>query len=109
MADGFGVDTAAARSVASDLTTIRTALNGFGATVADGSTGSPKVEGALQRFFKDSSDNRKLLDKLLERGIGLMNGLAEGAESLDQGLAGALTTSGDGAAPGGGAPTRGPR
>jgi hypothetical protein len=108
MADGFGVDTAAARSVAADLTAIRSALNGFGETVADGSTGSPKVEGALQRFFKDSSDNRKLLDKLLDRGIGLMNGLAEGAESLDHGLADALTTSGDGASSGP-APTTGPR
>jgi hypothetical protein len=94
MADGFGVERAVAQDLASSLASIRTAMNGLGQEMATGVTGSSKVEAALARFFRESSDNREALDKLLERGAAMMRGLAEGTRTVDQGLSDALTTTG---------------
>jgi hypothetical protein len=92
MADGFGVERAVAEDLAGSLASIRTAMNGLGQELATGVTGSSKVEAALARFYRESSENREMLDKLLERGAAMMRGLAEGTRAVDQGLSDALTT-----------------
>jgi hypothetical protein len=56
----------------------------------DGATGSSAIEGALEEFFSESSDNREKMDELLKRASGLLRGLAEGVESVDTGLTDSL-------------------
>ncbi|WP_147263024.1 hypothetical protein [Geodermatophilus sp. TF02-6] len=55
-----------------------------------GATGSDRVEQALEGFYADSSDSRKKLGELLDRGSGLLRGLAEGTQAVDRSLADAL-------------------
>ena len=98
MADGFSVERAVAQDLARSLTSIRTAMNDFDKDVVIGVTGAPVVESALERFYRESSDNREALDKLLDRASKMMQALADGSGAVDQGLADALTTTG--AAPG---------
>lgn len=93
MADGFGVERAVAQDLARSLGSIRAAMNGFDKEMTTGATGSPRVEAALERFHRESSDHREALDKLLERGVQMMQGLADGSHAVDQGLAETLTTS----------------
>lgn len=94
MADGFGVERAVAQDLARSLGAIRTAMNGFSTQMSTGATGSPRVEAALDRFYRESSDHREALDTLLEHGVQMMQGLADGSHAVDQGLADTLTTSG---------------
>jgi ABC-type transporter Mla subunit MlaD len=98
MADGFSVERAVAQDLARSLTSIRTAMNDFAKDAVTGVTGAPAVEAALERFYRESSDNREALDKLLDRASKMMQALADGSGAVDQGLADALTTTG--AAPG---------
>ena len=88
MADLFGVDLAAARQLSGDLSSIRTSLASLKADVHDRgqSSGSSKIEAALDRFFRDSSDSRGKLDKLLENAIGMLNGLVDGETAVDTDL-----------------------
>jgi hypothetical protein len=99
MADGFGVERAVAEDLARSLTSIRTAMNGFDKDAVTGVTGSPAVESALNRFYRESSDSREALDRLLDRGSKMMQALADGSHAVDQGLADALTTTGPAAGP----------
>lgn len=96
MADGFGVERAVAQELARSLSSIRAAMNGLGKEMVTGATGSPRVEAALDRFHQESSDHREKLDTLLEHGIQMMQGLADGSHAVDQGLFDTLTTSGPG-------------
>ena len=106
MADGFGVERAVAQDLARSLTSIRTAMNDFDKDAVTGVTGAPAVEAALERFYRESSDNREALDKLLDRASKMMQALADGSGAVDQGLADALTTTG--AAPSAARPTGAP-
>lgn len=92
MADVFGLNSAAAAALSVELSAIRTSLASLGSDIdsARGSTGATEVEGALERFVRDSSDSRGNLDQLLARAIGLVNGLVDGAASVDTGLTRAL-------------------
>jgi|GEM_PF-2941473 len=92
MADLFGVNVEIARQLSGDLSSIRTSLTTLGTDLAamHGQTGSGDVESALDRFFRNSSDSRGNLDKLLERAIGMMDGLVEGTTAVDTALAGAF-------------------
>ncbi|OHV34175.1 MULTISPECIES: hypothetical protein [Pseudofrankia] len=89
MADLFAAHVDVARQLSGDLSSIRTSLTSLGTdlTRMHGQTGSSEVEAALDRFVHDSSDSRGKLDKLLERAIGLLNGLVDGTAALDSALA----------------------
>src|SRR5690349_9669579 len=93
MATTFGGDAGVARQLAGELASIRTELHDLGSIfdAFDGSTGSAKVEHALDDFVSDSSDRRDKMDKLLERATGLLNGLADGIGAVDTSLAEGLT------------------
>jgi hypothetical protein len=92
MASSFGCDPDVARQVAGQLAEIRSALSSLGAGFDGlrGVTGSAQVETALQHFVSKSSDSRRALDKLLERAVGLLTGLADGTSQVDAGLVTAL-------------------
>lgn len=92
MATGFGVDPVVARQLAGELAEVRGTLNALGDAFDGmaGLTGSSEVEKSLDGFVKHSSDSRDNLDQLLERGAGLLSGLAEGAAQVDGDLAGVL-------------------
>lgn len=90
MADRFGVNAQEAAQTATELTRIRASLHELGGDTSGSVTGSAKVQRALADFVKDSSDARTKLDSELERAAGLLNGLAQGATTLDQSLADAV-------------------
>ncbi|ONH26369.1 hypothetical protein [Pseudofrankia asymbiotica] len=89
MAGLFAADVGVARQLSSDLSSIRTSLTSLGTDLSGmhGQTGSSEVEAALDRFVRNSSDSRGNLDKLLERAIGLLNGLVDGTDAVDTALA----------------------
>ncbi|MBL7496585.1 hypothetical protein I6A84_19520 [Frankia sp. CNm7] len=88
----FGVNLDVTWQLSSDLKAIRAALTSLGSDFngLDGQSGSSRVESALDRFVRDSSDSRGNLDKLLERAIGLLDGLIEGTAAVDTALVQAL-------------------
>jgi hypothetical protein len=92
MAERFGADPQVAADVARELSRIRTDMMSLGRAIDgyDDAIGSDRVRAALRDFFDESSDNRENLDGLLNRGAGMLRGLAEGTTSVDTGLAGAL-------------------
>lgn len=92
MAGTFGCDPQAAGRMSEELARIRSSLTSMGRIFESyaGATASDRIEHALQEFYSHSSDNRENMDALLERASGLLRGLAEGTNSVDQGLAGSL-------------------
>lgn len=96
MADVFGVDTQAVGEASRQLAQIRSDMSSLadGRSGFEGVTGSGRVEGALNHFFSESSDNRENMDKLLERSSGLLKGLADGTASIDTAMADALQVKG---------------
>ena len=92
MAEVFGADLEAAAGVAADLRGIRAELSGIADNIGDAgeATGSAKVASALEHFVSHSSDDRKKLDKMLEGAAGLLQGLVDGARSVDTSLTDAL-------------------
>jgi hypothetical protein len=96
VADVFGVDTQAAGEASRQLAQIRSDMGSLANDRAgfEGVTGSSRVEGALDHFFDESSDNRENMDKLLERSSGLLKGLVDGTASVDKAMADALQTKG---------------
>jgi len=97
MATGFGVDSDAARTMSQQLAQVRADMQGLDGVLEAyrGASGSARVEGALESFFKDSSDYRGAMDSLLKRASGLLQGLADGTAAVDGDLATALTDSGE--------------
>ncbi len=95
-ANAFGANIQAALQASRELAQIRADMNALANSRAgfEGATGSGRVEGALNHFFSESSDNRENMEKLLERSSGLLQGLAEGTASIDKAMAGALQTEG---------------
>jgi|SRR3954471_6948802 hypothetical protein len=93
MAEQFMVDAQVAAGTATELTQIRTTVNGLaGVLTGQGAvTGSARVSGALDDFVADSSDARERMDGELERAAGMLSGLATGATTLDSSLATAVT------------------
>jgi hypothetical protein len=88
VADRFGVDPVAARTLAGVLAELRADLDrqrdGWAAAAAV--TGSERVARALTDFDTRSGDARRELDQLLGRAAGLLHELAEGVTTVDQGL-----------------------
>lgn len=97
MAGTFGCDQQAADRMSGELAQIRSDMASMGRIFQgyDGATGSKGIEGALEGFFSDSSDNREKMDALLERASGLLGGLAEGTAAVDKSLADSLEPKGD--------------
>ncbi len=95
-AQAFGADIQAVMQASRDLAQIRSDMRSLanGRAGFEGVTGSGRVEKALDHFFSESSDNRENMDKLLERSSGLLQGLAEGAGSIDKAMADALQVQG---------------
>ena len=91
MADRFAADPLEAGRVAQELTGIRSGLNAAGGLFAGAeATGSDRVQGALQRFQDDSTENRTHMGAQLDRAAGMLFGLADGATAVDQALSDAL-------------------
>ena len=103
MADRFGADPAAARSLSEALTEIRSQLATQGRLFHDAgaATGSQRVAQALTDFSEQSGDARQTLDHLLERASGLLGSLADGVTVIDHGLAAGLDAARDGVRPSG--------
>ena len=91
-ASSFGANPRAASEVSRELSRIRSEMGTLAKGRGDlkGVTGSKSVEEALDRFFSESSDNRKAMDELLKGASSLLRALADGTTSVDQALAGAL-------------------
>jgi hypothetical protein len=93
MSAAFGCNPQAAGQLSRTLAQIRADLSADGERDAwNGSTGSSRVDGALNDFFAGSSDSRASMGSLLDRAAGLMRGLSEGTLAVDQSLAGSLET-----------------
>ena len=101
MADRFAADPREAERVAGELRTIRSALADPGGLFAGAeATGSRRVQAALERFRDNSSDSREHLAELLDRAAGMLTGLAQGVDAVDQALAESFTVESDPAAAG---------
>ena len=91
MADTFAADPQEANRVAQELTGIRSGLDAVDGLFAGAeATGSGRIQRALQGFQEDSSHSRTHMGELLDRASGLLFGLADGANAVDQALADAL-------------------
>jgi hypothetical protein len=92
VAELFSVNRSAVDRVRSDLDQIRSNLLSLETRFAGAAdvTGSPRVEAALEKFVRESSDNRARMIDLLDRGSYLMRSLVEGTGAMDLGLADAL-------------------
>jgi hypothetical protein len=95
-AEAFGVNAQAVGQASRELAQIRSDMGSLADSRSgfQGATGSGRVEGALDHFFSESSDNRENMDKLLERSSGLLKGLADGTASIDRAMADALQVDG---------------
>lgn len=109
MAGTFGADPQAAGQMSTELGQIRSAMTSMDRIFDEygGATGSTRIAKALQKFFSESSDNRKKMDGLLERASGLLRGLAEGTTSVDTALRNSLETKSEPAPVAGAVPAAG--
>lgn len=93
MAETFGGNPQVADQMSRQLAQIRSEMTSMGRIFDgyEGATGSGRIEDALREFFSESSDNREKMDGLLERASGLLRGLADGTNEVDQALVTSLT------------------
>lgn len=85
----FAINTRNAIPVVDRLKRVSRNINGMGRVFDeyDRFTGSGRINEALDTFFKDSSDHRKEVTRLLDGTAKVLGGVATGATRTDGGLA----------------------